>query len=317
MSFLYFLYLFVVSNAIGAFTAFIGGLSDKIGRANLTIYGTFIVGLVQLVAVPHIHSEVRLRPRLLRDRVRRGRSSSSRPRRSSATSHRRWGAERPWGSGRSAPPSEAWWPAGRHPHPPAPPPVAGPVRHLRARVHGRGVPSPSSSCGSCRPSCVTSSWCRDNERALVEARAKGIDVEKATRAPDAVDAAPGPHRLVTGDLAVPAHLFRVGQRPHAVLGGDLQSHHRRCQRNQHVVLRRPVTHAGVLRRRLRPVPGPQAVHADRSGRDDRDDRSCSSCQIDHPPRVTTPTSSWWCYSACPSDGLHAVDGELHRAGRSA
>jgi len=58
MSFLYFLYLLVVSNAIGAFTAFIGGLSDKIGRANLTIYGTFIVGLVQLVAVPHIHSEL-------------------------------------------------------------------------------------------------------------------------------------------------------------------------------------------------------------------------------------------------------------------
>jgi hypothetical protein len=57
MSFLYFLYLLVVSNAIGAFTAFIGGLSDKIGRANLTIYGTLTVGLVQLVAVPHIHTE--------------------------------------------------------------------------------------------------------------------------------------------------------------------------------------------------------------------------------------------------------------------
>jgi len=58
MSFLYFLYLLVVSNAIGAFSAFIGGLSDKIGRANLTIYGTLIVGLVQLVAVPHIHTEL-------------------------------------------------------------------------------------------------------------------------------------------------------------------------------------------------------------------------------------------------------------------
>ena len=45
MSFLYFLYLLVVSNAIGAFTAFIGGLSDRIGRANLTIYGTLTVGL--------------------------------------------------------------------------------------------------------------------------------------------------------------------------------------------------------------------------------------------------------------------------------
>ncbi len=58
MSFRYFLYLLVVSNAIGAFTAFIGGLSDKIGRANLTIYGTLVVGVVQLVGVPHIHSRL-------------------------------------------------------------------------------------------------------------------------------------------------------------------------------------------------------------------------------------------------------------------
>ncbi|HXQ18979.1 MAG TPA: MFS transporter [Acidimicrobiales bacterium] len=55
MSFLYFLYLLVVSNAIGAFSALIGGLSDRIGRANLTIYGTLVVGLMQL-AVPHLHS---------------------------------------------------------------------------------------------------------------------------------------------------------------------------------------------------------------------------------------------------------------------
>jgi len=55
MSFQYFLYLLVVSNAIGAFTAFIGGLSDKVGRANLTIYGTLVVGVVQL-AIPHVHS---------------------------------------------------------------------------------------------------------------------------------------------------------------------------------------------------------------------------------------------------------------------
>jgi MFS family permease len=57
MSFQYFLYLLVVSNAIGAFTAFIGGLSDRIGRANLTIYGTLVVGLVQLVGIPNIHSK--------------------------------------------------------------------------------------------------------------------------------------------------------------------------------------------------------------------------------------------------------------------
>jgi hypothetical protein len=57
MSFQYFLYLLVVSNAVGAFTAFIGGLSDRIGRANLTIIGTLVVGLVQLFGVPNIHSK--------------------------------------------------------------------------------------------------------------------------------------------------------------------------------------------------------------------------------------------------------------------
>ncbi len=54
MSFAFFLYLLVVSNAIGAFSAFIGGLSDKIGRANLTIFGTLIVAVIQLFAIPNI-----------------------------------------------------------------------------------------------------------------------------------------------------------------------------------------------------------------------------------------------------------------------
>ncbi len=58
MSFRWFLYLLVVSNTIGAFTAFIGGLSDRIGRANLTIYGTLVVGLLQLIAVPNLHSKL-------------------------------------------------------------------------------------------------------------------------------------------------------------------------------------------------------------------------------------------------------------------
>jgi MFS family permease len=56
MSFQFFLYLLVVSNAIGAFSALIGGLSDRIGRANLTIYGTLVVGAVQL-SITGIHSK--------------------------------------------------------------------------------------------------------------------------------------------------------------------------------------------------------------------------------------------------------------------
>ncbi|MGH9045258.1 MAG: MFS transporter [Acidimicrobiales bacterium] len=57
MSFLYFVNIIVVSNVIGAFTALIGGLSDRIGRANLTIYGTLFLGLVQLIAIPNTHSK--------------------------------------------------------------------------------------------------------------------------------------------------------------------------------------------------------------------------------------------------------------------
>jgi MFS family permease len=56
MSFQFFLYLLVISNAIGAFSALIGGLSDRIGRANLTIYGTLVVGVVQL-SITGMHSK--------------------------------------------------------------------------------------------------------------------------------------------------------------------------------------------------------------------------------------------------------------------
>jgi hypothetical protein len=40
ISFKYFLCLLVISNAIGAFSTLIGGLSGRIGRANLMIYGS-------------------------------------------------------------------------------------------------------------------------------------------------------------------------------------------------------------------------------------------------------------------------------------
>ena len=116
MSFQYFLYLLVVSNAIGAFSAFIGGLSDKIGRANLTIYGTLVVALIQLFAIPNISDKFWFAasycvigfvegvilvstPALMRD------------------FSPRWAAAWPWASGRSDPPwapcAPAWWPPTR------------------------------------------------------------------------------------------------------------------------------------------------------------------------------------------------------------
>lgn len=57
MTFLFYIYLIVIGNAVGAFTAFIGGISDKVGRANMVIWGLLIVGLLQLVAIPNTSSK--------------------------------------------------------------------------------------------------------------------------------------------------------------------------------------------------------------------------------------------------------------------
>ena len=58
MSFLYFMTLVVIGNLAAAVTAIVGGLSDKIGRVNLTLYGVLATALLQLFAIPNIHSEL-------------------------------------------------------------------------------------------------------------------------------------------------------------------------------------------------------------------------------------------------------------------
>ncbi len=58
MSFLYFMTLVVIGNLAAAVTALVGGLSDKVGRVNLTIYGVLATALLQLFAIPNIHSEL-------------------------------------------------------------------------------------------------------------------------------------------------------------------------------------------------------------------------------------------------------------------
>ena len=159
MSFLYFLYLLVVSNAIGAFTAFIGGLSDKVGRANLTIYGTLTVGLVQLVAVPHIHSEFGFAvaycvigfvegiilvstPALIRD------------------FSPQMGRAQPWVSGHWGRRSAAWRRAWSPPGPWSTSTRGRTSSSSRASCAWGWCSSPSSASVSCPHSSATSSWCR-------------------------------------------------------------------------------------------------------------------------------------------------------------
>lgn len=56
MSFMYYLNLLVVGSVFGAFATWLGGFSDKIGRANLIIWGQFLVALMTLFAIPHAPS---------------------------------------------------------------------------------------------------------------------------------------------------------------------------------------------------------------------------------------------------------------------
>ncbi len=58
MSFLYYLNLLVVGSAFGAVSTWLGGLSDKIGRANLVIWGQLVVALITLFGVPHAASQL-------------------------------------------------------------------------------------------------------------------------------------------------------------------------------------------------------------------------------------------------------------------
>jgi MFS family permease len=58
MSFLYYLNLVVVANAVGAATSLIGGMSDRIGRANLVVYGLLVVGILQLAAIPNAGTKI-------------------------------------------------------------------------------------------------------------------------------------------------------------------------------------------------------------------------------------------------------------------
>jgi MFS family permease len=53
MSWPFFVYLVVAGNAVGAFASLLAGLSDRWGRANLVTYGLLVTGLVVLFGMPN------------------------------------------------------------------------------------------------------------------------------------------------------------------------------------------------------------------------------------------------------------------------
>jgi MFS family permease len=56
MSFLYFVSLTAIANFVGALASVLAGLSDRYGRANIVTVGLLITGLLSLVAIPMTHS---------------------------------------------------------------------------------------------------------------------------------------------------------------------------------------------------------------------------------------------------------------------
>ena len=58
MSFPYYVYIIVIGNAVGAFGSIAAGLADRWGRANLVAYGLVITGLLILFGIPNAPSKL-------------------------------------------------------------------------------------------------------------------------------------------------------------------------------------------------------------------------------------------------------------------
>ena len=58
MTYRYFIWVSVVGNAVGAFASLIAGLADRWGRANLVVYGLAVTGLLVLFGLPNASGEL-------------------------------------------------------------------------------------------------------------------------------------------------------------------------------------------------------------------------------------------------------------------
>lgn len=52
MTYAYFIWVSVIGNAVGAFASLVAGLADRWGRANLVVYGLLVTGVLVLLALP-------------------------------------------------------------------------------------------------------------------------------------------------------------------------------------------------------------------------------------------------------------------------
>ncbi|MFC1429786.1 MFS transporter [Streptacidiphilus sp. N1-3] len=58
MTYRYFIWVSVIGNAVGAFASLIAGLADRWGRANMVVYGLAVTGLLVLFGLPNASGEL-------------------------------------------------------------------------------------------------------------------------------------------------------------------------------------------------------------------------------------------------------------------
>ncbi len=58
MSFTYYVTGLAIANLVGAFGSVAAGLADRLGRANLVVYGVLLTGVIMLFGLPNVHSQL-------------------------------------------------------------------------------------------------------------------------------------------------------------------------------------------------------------------------------------------------------------------
>ena len=182
MSFVYYVNISVVGYIFGAVASFLTGVADRYGRANIVTVGLFVVGLLCLVGIPLAHSKLGFGIVFVADRPRRGhhpgRDAGADPRLQPAAGtgvgdgvlDARPGARQP----RREHPGQQHQRQHR---------VAGPLHRGRASSAWSSPCCRRCSCASSRRALRDQLMVSARDRALIEARAKGIDVEASLRSP--------------------------------------------------------------------------------------------------------------------------------------
>ena len=183
MTFSTYVYIIVIANAVGAFGSLAAGLADRWGRANLVAYGLVIVGLLVLFGIPNAGSKFTYGLLFAIIGARRGRH----PRRHTRAGARLFAAARPGlRDGVLDPRAGPRQPGGRrgvqqHAQPPAR--LAGPVHHRRHRRSSSSPRSPLIGLRELSPQLRDQLMVSMRDRALIEARARGLDVKTLTEHP--------------------------------------------------------------------------------------------------------------------------------------